>query len=242
MSEERFDDLIAPAATGPRWTIAQSLAVWLVGVVAGTLALGISVALGADADDPLVIFGPLLAAQTLGWIGAISYLSRTRGTGSLATDFGLTMVPKDLLGLLYGFGLLIVLGLLTYPLLELFDRTDEPGQEVLEIVEEASGLEVALAVIFVAVVTPVAEELLFRGLLLKAMSRRLSGWKLPVANGVLFGVIHLVDPQAALQIPALSVLGIVLAYQAVRTQRLGLPIFTHMGINLVSVVATVIAA
>ncbi|NIR34998.1 MAG: hypothetical protein GWN73_02980, partial [Actinobacteria bacterium] len=54
--------------------------------------------------------------------------------------------------------------------------------------------------------------------------------------------IHLLDPNAILTVPVLFVVGIVLARQALDTGRLGKPILTHVGFNLISIIALLLVA
>jgi membrane protease YdiL (CAAX protease family) len=86
------------------------------------------------------------------------------------------------------------------------------------------------------VVAPVGEELLFRGLLLRALVRRTSP---PVAIGVAalaFALVHVaLDPGAGFAVPALLLLGLLSGYRAWRTGNLSQSILLHAGFNLVAV-------
>ena len=61
-------------------------------------------------------------------------------------------------------------------------------------------------------------------------------WAL-VVSAVAFAAFHLLDPNAFLAVPPLFVLGLVMGRQVIQTGRVTRAVFTHMGFNLVSVIA-----
>lgn len=114
-----------------------------------------------------------------------------------------------------------------------FLRAAEPPQkELIELLSRMRGpLSVGLLFLTVAVVAPLFEELLFRGLLLPWLGERLEarlgrrgGWLLAVAvSGLLFGAMHL----QPLGLPTLGTLGIVLGFAFLRTGNLLTSILVH---------------
>ena len=84
---------------------------------------------------------------------------------------------------------------------------------------------------------PVAEELLFRGVLLSRLRRGLGPATSVAISAALFSCIHLIDPDAAFVVPGLFIIGLVLGWQALRTGRIGLSIMTHAGVNLLAAIA-----
>ena len=58
---------------------------------------------------------------------------------------------------------------------------------------ESSNIEIAFLFISVAVLTPIAEELMFRGYVLDAISRKHSDWTAIIWSSILFGLVH-IDP------------------------------------------------
>ena len=62
--------------------------------------------------------------------------------------------------------------LLLVPLEDIHGHTAK--QEVVKVLEHATGARIALIVLAVAVAAPLAEELLFRGVLLRSLLRRTS--------------------------------------------------------------------
>jgi len=90
-------------------------------------------------------------------------------------------------------------------------------------------------VVTAVVLAPVAEELVFRGILLRSLARRFSPWAAAFGSAGAFALGHLLDPNAALAVPALFVAGLVLARQVLVSGRLGGAIAMHAGFNLLSV-------
>ena len=89
------------------------------------------------------------------------------------------------------------------------------------------------------VLAPIFEELLFRGLLLRSLLRRMPAWAAVVVSSVAFGVVHFLDPATIPIVPALIGLGIVSAVLAIRSGGLLRSIALHMGFNLVTVVIAI---
>lgn len=86
----------------------------------------------------------------------------------------------------------------------------------------------ALVGTLAVVLAPVAEELLFRGVVLPHLARSLSPWTAIVVSSVLFGMLH-VD-HGVLLIGPLSI-GIVLGWARWRTGSIGVPILLHTTMN-----------
>ncbi len=110
--------------------------------------------------------------------------------------------------------------------------TEPPQKDLMELLSRMRGpLSVGLLFLTVAVVAPVFEELLFRGLLLPWLGQRLearlgkrAGWLLAVAtSGLLFGAMHL----QPLGLPTLGTLGVVLGFAFLRTGNLLTCILVH---------------
>lgn len=79
------------------------------------------------------------------------------------------------------------------------------------------------------VIAPLAEELLFRGVLLQTLCRHLRlGWAAILFSSVLFGCVHVGQPQAVLP---LTSMGIILGYLRLRSGSLGPCILAHILFN-----------
>lgn len=108
---------------------------------------------------------------------------------------------------------------------------EEPVHPVIEALSQTAWgnwgrLQLAIAAVVVA---PLAEELLFRGLLLSFLIRTLHRpWLAIAITALAFGMIHTTQPQDVL--PLIS-LGIILGYVRVRYNSLTLCVFAHAVFN-----------
>lgn len=111
-----------------------------------------------------------------------------------------------------------------------------PGFEkihtVLKPLSTAGAGWVAIILISSVLVTPIYEELFFRGLLQSLFRRYLGPWPSIVLASLLFGLAHFPLPHT---IAPLVALGIALGYNYERSGRLWAPIVIHALFNLVSV-------
>jgi len=108
----------------------------------------------------------------------------------------------------------------------------EPSlQPVLEATLDAgSGTARAYLVFLAVIVAPIAEEILFRGIALPVLCRRLGPWAAVGATALVFAAVHL-DLAAAAPLFVLGV-GFGLAY--LYSSSLTVPIAMHMLVNSVS--------
>ena len=96
------------------------------------------------------------------------------------------------------------------------------------------SFEAFLAVCGLMCAVAVAEELLFRGVLFRILERSVGTWWALALSSVLFGGLHLVNPNASLW-GALAISlqgGLLLGAAYVATRSLWLPIGLHLGWNL----------
>ena len=189
--------------------------------------------LGADDadDDTAVTIGALLVSSLILWcfIVGVPIVATTRKGGGPVRDLGLRFHRSDLLALPLGVLLqAVVVPLLYWPVLELLDRTSgDVENEARELVDAASGAGILLLVLIVGIGAPVAEELFYRGLVLRSVEKR---WSLAVgvlASTAVFGLAHL----QGIQLPALLLFGLVAGLLTARTGRLGAAILCHVGFN-----------
>lgn len=134
-----------------------------------------------------------------------------------------------------GTALQIGLGLVVMPISFLQD--DRQG--VVQQLDDAHGLALVGLVVVAAILAPMLEEVLFRGLLLRALLRRLPAGAAVAVSAAMFAAVHLLDLDAAVGLPAFAVLGIVSAVFAVRTGSLARSIALHLGFNALTVVLVV---
>jgi membrane protease YdiL (CAAX protease family) len=218
------------------WRLLDIVVVFFAGIAGSILVTLLIVAAGLQPLEPLpfsLIFGGQAAASFLTmWL-----LSRTRGSGSLAADVGLIVRGSDWWGVPAGMALQLVIAVVTAPLIIWLFPDGPPEQGIAEIAGQSKSLVDQLAVfISVAVAAPVIEEMLFRGMLLSWLTRRMGNWLAIVISAAVFAGVHLLDPNAIAVIPGLFLLGMVLAWVALRRGDLSLPIAIHSGINLLAAI------
>jgi uncharacterized protein len=215
-----------------RWGIPDALLAWLVGI-GGALFASFFV---VDAGEPtqLVV---LLVGQNAAVIGFLAMIARAKGLGSLRADFGFVVHPWDWPWFFAGVGLQLLALLPTALLVEL--HGEEARQDVVRIADKSHGVVIPLIALGVAVLAPVAEELLFRGVLLRALLRRTGPDQAVLVSALVFGAIHVIgDPSlgSVVALPVLVGLGIVLGYEAVRTGDISRSILLHVGFNTLTAV------
>ncbi|NHZ70582.1 MAG: CPBP family intramembrane metalloprotease [Proteobacteria bacterium] len=223
-----------PDAPWTLWDVAAAFGAGLVGsIVAGVLV----VSAGAEPLSPLG-FSLIFGGQVLASFGVVWAISRRRGTGSLATDAGLVVRGRDWWGVPAGMGLQIAIALITAPLIFWLFPDGPPQQGVAEVAGQSETFVEQLAVfVAVAIGAPLIEEVIFRGMLLSALSRWMSRWLTIVASAGVFAGVHLLDPNAIAVVPGLFFLGVALAWAATWKGDLSLPIALHSGINTLAAIS-----
>lgn len=230
------DDKYLPASV---WTFPDVILLFFGGLLGSLVFITVGAIFNGGEIEGVPLLLVSSVAQALTIIGILHYMSRTRGTASWDLDFGFRFEARDAFGLLYGAGLqLAVAFFVTLPLIWLLGLEDPPEQDVTAIAGEASSLIARIAIVLmVVVIAPLTEELVYRGVLLARLRRGLSARVSVAVAALVWSGIHLVDPDAAPFIPGLFVIGLVLGYQALRTNRIGLSIMTHAGVNLLAAIA-----
>ena len=238
-------DTPAAPRTGVRWGLPDVALAWLAGLIGAVVLGAVAVAaLGVPEDDvadDIGVFLTTIVGQTAVVVGVLALVSRSKGQGSLRRDFGLTVRLRDAGWLAAGVGLQIALGLALYPLAQLYDRDD--SQTVVNLLEDASGPGLVLFAAAVVVLAPLAEELLFRGALLRALMRRLTPATAIFVSALVFALVHpLGDPEvgSVIVVPAILTLGVVSGYLATRSGDLSRSIMLHAGFNFLTVVGVLI--
>jgi membrane protease YdiL (CAAX protease family) len=187
-------------------------------------------------DAPLWVAGLLQIPLWVGLAGSTVWAADRKGLG-LREDFGLSMRALDApLGLVIGvLCQLVLLPVVYWPLLQLLDKDADDLSEPARALSDRAGSPAGWVVLAVMVVVgaPIVEELFYRGLVLRSLEKR--GW--PQWAGVLgsaglFALMHF----QALQFLGLFLFGVVLGVLALRTGRLGLPMWAHAGFNATTVV------
>ena len=215
------------------WSVFDFILIWLGGLLGTGVFFALGVALGNE-DWTIVLS---LAGQYVGSLGVFWILSRFKPV----TEIGLTINAGDFFYVALGLVLQLVIALVFFPLNEWLFPDGRPQQEVAEIIAGADTAFLQIALVAAAVVLgPVTEELMYRGVLLRSLESRGKVLALVVSSAV-FAAVHLTGLDtdqlwlsAAVFLPPLFILGLVLAWITQRTGRLGPAIFLHSGWNLLS--------
>ncbi len=235
----------------PWWGLGDALAAVPVIVLASSLlaiaSLIIGVAVGAfDLDtvldeETVAIPAGVIAAGLVGqqlaqglwpWL-----VSRRKGRG-MASDWGWAIRPIDFaIGPAAAFVALVLAAVVGTTIAQLVGV--EQGVDNTQFVRDADGT-IAYWVLIASVLigAPLSEELLFRGLILRAFEKRGGPVLAVVGSTLAFTVPHYIaaDPaELAVLLGAIGSVGLVLGVVAVRTRRLGPTIIAHVLFNAVAV-------
>jgi membrane protease YdiL (CAAX protease family) len=221
-----------------RWGIGDFVAIYVAGLVASVVGFSIGMSITGDTSGHYsgLTYALGFAGQYGAWAAGLVYASRRKGLGSLADDFGVRLDVRRIWALLAGVGLQFVLGALVLPLVHL---VNDEKQQLVDDLRKASGGKLAVLIIAAALIAPVTEEILFRGLLLRALRRRFTPeWAIAISAAV-FALAHLLDFSLGTLaiVPALFALGVISGIAAVRRGDLSVSIPLHIGFNLVTVAA-----
>lgn len=217
------------------WSLSDFFFVILGGFLGAALFVAGSELAGGD-ELSLVL---ALTGQYLGHLLVLWWLSRRKQH----PDLGFAIEGRDLGYIGLGLILQLALAILFLPLSSLLLPEGESAQQVGSAIAglETTSARVA-AMVTAVVLAPVTEELIFRGILLKTLEGR-GRRTIMVVTSLVFAAFHLLGLQpsrilqaAAVVLPQLFVVGLVLAWVTLRSKRLGPAIFIHSGFNLLAAV------
>lgn len=215
------------------WSVVDFALIWLGGLLGTAVFFAVAVTLGNE--DLRILLG--LAGQYSGSLGTLWLLSRFKDD----PDVGFSIQGGDFIYIGLGLILQIVAALLLLPLSNLLFPDGQPPQDVADMIAGADSAVLQVGLVLVAVVLgPVTEELMYRGVLLRALSVRGDTFALWVSS-LVFASVHVLGlnteffwQSAVTALPPLFILGLILARLTQRTGRLGPAIFLHSGWNLLA--------
>ena len=237
---------------GVRWGLPAALLAVVAVALVWLALVAVVDAVSVDQDVAgLIVWVVTYAAVIL----AAVVVAKTRGTGSLRTDYGLAFRWYDVfIGLGTGVGLLIVTAPISAVIEALYGEKAQSNDQA----ASSSGLWLVLnGFIAVAVVAPFCEELLLRGLVLRGIrnsilrrstgqageptreARRTAAVVAVLGSALLFAALHLHEaigsPVTLTNLGIVTFcLGVVNGVYAARTGRLGPGIWTHVFFNLIT--------
>ncbi|WP_233841351.1 CPBP family intramembrane glutamic endopeptidase [Dyella sp. 2HG41-7] len=188
-----------------------------------------------DNNAMLVVIGLPLIALAMFWL--VRRMWPTLWSRATPPGFGLT-APVSARWYITA----LIVGLVTPPLGALMTQLLANGHEVSQNVEElsrhaSSQLRLPLALVAVTI-GPMIEELMFRGVLLSALMRRLSMWASIAICALLFSAVHLGGLNFQwYALPNLTLLAALLCWLRLKSGSLWPAILAHGMYNLFALVA-----
>lgn len=220
------------------WSIVDFVLVVLGGFLGAGVFLAVGLALGNS--EFLLVMG--LAGQYVGHLLVLWLLGRGR-----EGDLGFVIDGGDIRYLALGLLLQLVLAVLFLPLTTRLFPEGDSAQQIGDAISALETTPARIAAVVVAVVlAPVTEELIFRGVLLKALGSK-GRRTIMVVTALVFAAFHMLGlaPEALaaaalVVLPQLFVIGLILAWVTLKTGRLGPAIFLHSGFNLLAAIVLLI--
>ena len=241
-----------PAAVAGKtspWRVWHFVVVFLGGAIMSIVGLALGLLVGGGIEEvaagdiyPDAVLAFSVPAQIIGNVMVLFAIAKVLQI-SVHRTLGFEVHPMDGLFIFVGAAISLLLGYMLLPLAEIVGADDEP-QATTELLSEVSlGIPITVAFFSIVVFVPMVEELLFRGILQRAVGNYLNRVSTILVTGIVFGVVHLVglpNPSfgnVIVIIVPLSLLGILLSWIADRDGRIGRTIALHTGINALAFIA-----
>jgi uncharacterized protein len=178
-----------------------------------------------------------LAASCLAWFAAIWFVF-VRGRGMSLADLGYTVPERRwaLRGLAFGFlspPLAVTVSMLLRPVFQI--ETDTSLQRFFN--ADFNVVHAVTLLLYGGFLVPVAEELVFRGLLFRWLRQRFEFWPAAFISSAAFGIAHL----RADQVIVAGLLGLPLAWLYENSRSLAPAILMHQTYNSLLLMLTYVA-
>jgi membrane protease YdiL (CAAX protease family) len=219
------------AATVTLYFLAQLIVGFFVAALAALVGMPLSPTVWSFVAVAATVFGLMFALLWLHLRGRLaSALSSPASTGMLTVAIGI--------------GVGLGGGMLTYAInagVGLVFTPDAPVEQ--QVIQDAlaGGRAFVLALLVALVIAPVAEEVLFRGVLFRALRYRIGMWPAAVLSSAAFTGVHVeIVVSQPLALVGLFTFGLVLAWSMEKFQHLLVPILAHAVFNGISLSLVVI--
>jgi len=215
----------------------RALGYWVTAFIFGNLVSSlVYVALQPDASTDSVVRTSTMAASAFCMWAVFCVVAQrfcAANTTTFLDGFGLSITRRDwLVGIPVGLASQFVLvNVVTWPFAQLFPDAfsfDEVSRRATELTDQAQGLWIVVLVLVVVVGAPIAEEILYRGVLQNGATALLGVFPGLVTTAAIFALVHF----SPVEIPGLFAFALVLGLLRKKSGRLGLPIATHMAFNV----------
>jgi len=214
------------------WALPEAL---LVILVAFALPIAASALRGVFTDDALRISVTHIANSVA--LGALAwFLARRHGSGLLSA-YRLNVTP-EVRNVLLAVAVALGCRLFSMTYASIVPPPSAQGPDLLTQMFGGGIVGMTLTFALVAIVAPVLEEMLFRGVVLGALTTRIGKWGAILLGAVVFSLLHL-DVWSLLPF---TVLGIGLGWLAVRGRSLWPAVLAHVLYNAAILAATFLYA
>lgn len=231
----------APASDAAPFTIADGFVLVLWNVVAQILVIGpLLAARGGEVDLDAGFVAGVLASQLVALGGGLAYL-QVRGrldrrlVGRRRID-----VRTIGLGVVVGGGGYLIVALVVAAVAALTGDMEPPDQALLR-TTTAGGLATVLSVVSAVAMAPLVEEVIFRGVLFRAVRDRVGVWSGIGVSAVVWTLMHS-ELDTPPHIVGLALLGAWFAWWLDRSRTLVVPLVAHATFNGISVVLALTVA
>ncbi len=237
------------ANRGVRWGFGDAVWVVLVGVVGANVVGAViiaarhasTIAEGKKLEVDAIDTASATALQFAVMLGLTWLLLRAKGNGA-RRDLGLFVRVADWWWVSIGIASSIAVGIVLFPVSRLWSDGHHGTQEIGKQLQDSASWARIVLFILIVVVAPVAEEALFRGVVLRAALRRMPAAGAVLVSGGSFAALHLLDLTTFPALPALFALGTFSAVVAVRSGSLSRSILLHSGFNLLGAIQLILAS
>lgn len=109
------------------------------------------------------------------------------------------------------------------------------------VLEQMISMNPILMILPVAILIPIVEEVLFRGVILEFIEKRLGLIAAGLLSALMFALLHVTDAASLIFLPIYWVLGLILTYIYIKSgKNLLVPIVAHILNNAISIIAVLI--
>lgn len=227
-------DVEAPARPEATWRWWEAVLVALVALVVGGIA-GAGAALTTSDEElqfllTIMAFHLSLAATVVVWLRVL-HRPAIPALGLPERPWSETWAGV-VAGLTLRVSLFLVVPLVSYVIELVTDNTPAPPEQL---PEKLAGAEIAVAIIGVVVLAPIAEELFYRGFLFLGLRARHGFGLAASVSAVAFGLSHFstADSGSVLLVSVMTFVGFGLAYLYERRRRILVPILAHATFNAI---------
>jgi membrane protease YdiL (CAAX protease family) len=234
---------VSPSEPSASVPLGQALALWSLGwsvggIVLGGLIYAIAPTEGGTGTVTLAVMAIASWTCLFGALWMASKLQNVRFRQLYPVQFRWS----DLVGIPVGVAAQVILVPVVYlPLRAIWPETFDTSaleETAQELVDAAGGWKTVLLVVVVVIGAPIVEEFVYRGLLQRSATAKLGAVGGVVAASVFFGAIHL----RPVELPGLTIAGLVFGLMLLRTGRLGSSIVTHAAFNATGIFALLMTA